>query len=157
MLKNESFYSSPNFQLINFFENDPFVGHISTPITNSFLLNKYLSKLPVYNKKSSPLLTGISLGLIHGYFLLGPFFTFGPFRNFKNNLLISSLSTISLIFLLTLSLILYGKVTFKKKENKTDENLIINNKNWYQFSSGFLNGGFGGILLATLFLNYFLN
>lgn len=157
IIKNESILSSSSFQVINLFENDPFVGHITTPISNLFLLNNYLSKLPIYKKDLSSLLKGICLGLVHGYFLLGPFFIFSPLRNLQNNLLISFLTTSSFIFLLTLGLILYEKVSFNKNEEKNLHNSLFNKKDWIEFSSGFFSGGLAGVLFGTFILNFFFN
>jgi photosystem I subunit 11 len=61
------------FDVISTFEDDPFVGHLSTPITTSSITKTYLSLLPAYKPGLSPLLRGINIGYVHGYFLLGPF------------------------------------------------------------------------------------
>ena len=69
------------FDVIAPFQGDPFVGHLSTPITTSTLTKTYLSLLPAYKAGLSPLLRGISIGFVHGYFLLGPFVKLGPLRD----------------------------------------------------------------------------
>ena len=36
------------------FQGDPFVGHLSTPITSSNLTKTYLNRLPAYQEGLSP-------------------------------------------------------------------------------------------------------
>jgi len=40
--------SNTSFDLISPFQGDPFVGHLSTPITSSHITKRYLSLLPAY-------------------------------------------------------------------------------------------------------------
>ena len=47
---------------------------------------------------------GMEIGLIHGYFLVGPFYVLGPFRNSSYGLIISLLATLGLIIIATTSL-----------------------------------------------------
>ena len=60
------------------YNNDPFVGHLSTPVTTSLSTRTFLSNLPAYRKGTSPLLKGLEIGMAHGYFLVGPFDKLGP-------------------------------------------------------------------------------
>ena len=39
-----------SFEVVSPFQDDPFVGHLSTPITTSSLTKTYLSLLPAYKK-----------------------------------------------------------------------------------------------------------
>ena len=57
-----------SFDVVSPFHNDPFVGHLSTPITTSNFTKSYLSLLPAYKAGLSPLLRGINIGFVHGYF-----------------------------------------------------------------------------------------
>lgn len=143
-----------SFDIISAFENDPFVGNLSTPITTSNFTKAYLSSLPVYQKNSSPLLRGISIGFSHGYFLFGPFFSLGPLRASEANAFIAFLSSTSLIIILTLALLIYGAVSFNKKNENLSSDLFTKKK-WQTFSSGFILGGFSGISFAYLVLKFF--
>lgn len=147
-----------SFDLISPFENDPFVGHLSTPITTSSLTKSYLSLLPAYKVGLSPLLRGINIGYVHGYFLLGPFVKLGPLRDSQVANFIGFVSTISLIVILTTCLLIYGFVTFSetsRKENSKKTGVdFLNSKGWSQFTSGFIVGGFGGTSVAYILLKF---
>ena len=142
------------FDVVAPYQNDPFVGHLSTPITTSNLTRSYLSLLPAYKVGLSPLLRGINIGYVHGYFLLGPFVKLGPLRDSEVAQFVGLVSTISLIIILTACLLIYGYVRFS--ENEKEENPIdfLNSKGWQQFTSGFIVGGFGGASVAYLLLKF---
>jgi photosystem I subunit XI len=142
------------FDVVAPYQNDPFVGHLSTPITTSNLTRSYLSLLPAYKVGLSPLLRGINIGYVHGYFLLGPFVKLGPLRDSEVAQFVGLVSTISLIIILTACLLIYGYVRFS--ENDKEENPIdfLNSKGWQQFTSGFIVGGFGGASVAYLLLKF---
>jgi photosystem I subunit 11 len=145
------------FDVVSSFQGDPFVGHLSTPVTNSNLTKTYLSLLPAYKAGLSPLLRGINIGFVHGYFLLGPFAKLGPLRNSQVANYVGFLSTISLIIILTACLLIYGVVTFSessmsKQENKKVLVDFLTPKGWNEFTSGFIVGGFGGAGVAYALL-----
>ena len=142
-----------SFDLISPFQGDPFVGHLSTPITSSNLTKSYLSLLPAYKAGLSPLLRGINIGFVHGYFLLGPFVQLGPLRDSQVANFIGFVSTISLIVILTVCILNYGFVSFNDK-NKAEISRIdfLSSKGWSQFTSGFIVGGFGGASIAYILL-----
>jgi photosystem I subunit 11 len=144
------------FDVIAPFQGDPFVGHLSTPITTSNLTKTYLSLLPAYKSGLTPLLRGINIGFVHGYFLLGPFTKLGPLRDSQVANFVGFISTISLIVIMTACLLMYGYVTFSQslisKEEKTDLIDFLTPSGWRQFSSGFIVGGFGGAGIAYIIL-----
>jgi photosystem I subunit 11 len=144
---------SSDFQVINSFQHDPFVGHLSTPITSSNIVNSYLLTLAIYQKKSSLFLAGINIGLVHGFFLMGPFVLFGPLRNTEYNIFFAFLSVISLVSILALAILIYKTVIFQNKS------LIIQNKSltesdWNKVLSGFCIGGLFGPLISTILIFY---
>jgi photosystem I subunit 11 len=145
-----------SFDVVSPFHNDPFVGHLSTPITTSNFTKSYLSLLPAYKAGLSPLLRGINIGFVHGYFLLGPFVKLGPLRNSEVANFVGLVSTISLIIILTTCLLIYGYVRFSENEKPKKKNVVdfLNSKGWYQFTSGFIVGGFGGSSVAYLLLKF---
>ena len=145
-----------SYDVVSSFEGDPFVGHLSTPITTSTLTKTYLSLLPAYKVGLSPLLRGINIGFVHGYFLLGPFVKLGPLRDSQVANFVGFVSTISLIIILTTCLLIYGFVTFSDKNTKQTTNLldILTSKGWNQFTSGFIVGGFGGASIAYVLLKF---
>nr|YP_009505257.1 Photosystem I reaction centre subunit XI [Endarachne binghamiae]AXC47212.1 Photosystem I reaction centre subunit XI [Endarachne binghamiae] len=135
------------------YNNDPSVGHLSTPVTSSAATKAYLGSLPAYRKGLSPLLRGLEIGMAHGYLLLGPFEKLGPLRESEIALLIGFLSSVGLVTLLTVCLAMYGKVTFQESDNDIiNQNDLLNGKNWNQFTSGFFVGSFGGVSFAYLIL-----
>jgi photosystem I subunit 11 len=145
------------FDVVSPFQGDPFVGHLSTPITTSSITRAYLSLLPAYKGGLSPLLRGINIGFVHGYFLLGPFTKLGPLRDSQVANFIGFVSTISLILILTTGLIIYGYVTFSNKKESSDKKVLVDfltPAGWSQFTSGFIVGGFGGTSVAYALLKF---
>lgn len=134
------------------FNDDPSVGHLSTPITSSSATKVYLNNLPAYRKGLSPLLRGLEIGMAHGYLLLGPFAKLGPLRSSEISLLIGFLSASGLITILTICLTIYGKVTFQDSVEEDSSNELLTKTNWNRFTSGFFIGAFGGISFAYLIL-----
>ena len=148
-----------NFDVVSSFQGDPFVGHLATPVTNSNLTRTYLSLLPAYKVGLSPLLRGINIGFVHGYFLLGPFVQLGPLRNSQVANFVGFVSTISLIIILTTCLIIYGFATFSENSTtKTGNKKVLvdflTQQGWRQFTSGFIVGGFGGASIAYVLLKF---
>lgn len=144
--------NSAKFDVVSSYGGDPFVGHLATPISNSSLTVSYLNLLPAYKAGLSPLLRGINIGFVHGYFLLGPFVKLGPLRDNDVANFVGFLSTISLIIILTACLSIYGYVTFSDKEENKSPIDFQTAKGWSQFRSGFIVGGFGGASIAYILL-----
>jgi len=127
------------------YNNDPFVGHLATPITSSAITRSILQNLPAYRPGLTPLIRGLEIGLAHGYFLIGPFAKLGPLRNSEIGLLAGFMSTIGLIIILTLGLTIYGIVSFENTvpTNGNVENDLQTRKAWDQFKGGFFVGACG--------------
>ena len=143
----------PNF--IKPYNDDPFVGHLATPITSSAVTRAILQNLPAYRFGLTPLLRGLEIGLAHGYFLIGPFVKLGPLRNSEVALSAGFLSTIGLIIILTLGLTIYGAAAFVPKKFQGSKNNLQTKKAWDQFKGGFFVGacgsaGFAFICLSSL-------
>lgn len=157
MIINKADKSGVTFDVVSSFEGDPFVGHLSTPISTSSLTKTYLSLLPAYKTGLSPLLRGISIGFSHGYFLFGPFEALGPLRNSSVAPFIGLVSTISLIVILTFGLLIYGYVTFSSKDTTPAKGTaeFLTAKGWSQLTSGFILGGFGGASVAYVLFKFF--
>jgi photosystem I subunit XI len=146
-----------SFDVVSPYAGDIFLGHLSTPITTSSVTRSFLSLLPAYKVGLSPLLRGINIGFVHGYFLLGPFAKLGPLRDSQAANFIGFVSTISLIIILTTGLLIYGLATFSESKDKLvekDSVDFLNSKGWSQFTSGFIVGGFGGTSIAYVLLKF---
>ena len=137
------------------YNDDPFVGHLETPITSSSVTRALLKNLPAYRKGLSPSLRGLEVGLAHGYFLIGPFSKLGPLRNSDIALLAGFLSTIGLILILTLGLTIYGAAVFQttKINDAEDLNSLQTKKSWDQFKGGFFVGACGSAGFAFICLS----
>ena len=135
------------------YNDDPFVGHLATPITSSAVTRSILQNLPAYRFGLTPLLRGLEIGLAHGYFLIGPFVKLGPLRNSEISLLAGFLSTIGLIIILTLGLTIYGIATFEDNNIQTDKNDLQTRKAWNQFKGGFFVGACGSAGFAFICLS----
>jgi photosystem I subunit 11 len=133
------------------YNDDPFVGHLATPITSSSLTRALLKNLPAYRFGLTPLLRGLEIGLAHGYFLIGPFAKLGPLRNSDIGLLAGFLSTIGLILILTLGLTIYGAAAFG--QDKSTGNELQTKKSWDQFKGGFFVGACGSAGFAFICLS----
>jgi photosystem I subunit 11 len=133
------------------YNDDPFVGHLATPITSSSLTRAILKNLPAYRFGLTPLLRGLEIGLAHGYFLIGPFAKLGPLRNSDIGLLAGFLSTIGLILILTLGLTIYGAAAFG--QDKSTGNELQTKKSWDQFKGGFFVGACGSAGFAFICLS----
>ena len=152
--KNMISKKAGKFDVVSAYNDDPFVGHLSTPITTSSFTKSYLGLLPAYKSGFSPLLRGMNIGFVHGYFLLGPFVKLGPLRDSEVANFVGFLSTISIILILTVALLAYGFVTFSGKKGSEKKSLVdFNNATgWREFTSGFIVGGFGGTGIAYILL-----
>nr|YP_010242053.1 photosystem I reaction center subunit XI [Coscinodiscus granii]QTI82968.1 photosystem I reaction center subunit XI [Coscinodiscus granii] len=137
------------------YNDDPFVGHLATPITSSALTRALLKNLPAYRFGLTPLLRGLEIGLAHGYFLIGPFIKLGPLRDSEMALLAGFLSTIGLILILTLGLTIYGSAVFNNDNIITESNStqLQTQKAWDQFKGGFFVGGCGSAGFAFICLS----
>ena len=133
------------------YNDDPFVGHLATPITSSSLTRALLKNLPAYRFGLTPLLRGLEIGLAHGYFLIGPFAKLGPLRDSDIGLLAGFLSTVGLILILTLGLTIYGAATFG--QGKSSGNELQTKKSWDQFKGGFFVGACGSAGFAFICLS----
>lgn len=133
------------------YNNDPFVGNLSTPISTSSFTKSLLSNLPAYRRGLSPLLRGLEIGMAHGYFLIGPFDKLGPLRNTDVALLSGFLSSVGLIIILTACLSMYGSVSFSNVKDQSKD-LLQTSSGWSQFTAGFLVGAIGGSGFAYLLL-----
>ena len=134
------------------YNDDPFVGHLATPITSSSVTRAILKNLPAYRFGLTPLLRGLEIGLAHGYFLIGPFAKLGPLRNSDIGLLAGFFSTIGLILILTLGLTIYGKACFGQ-DKKNSSNYFQTKKSWDQFKGGFFVGACGSAGFAFICLS----
>ena len=136
------------------YNDDPFVGHLATPITSSAVTRALLQNLPAYRFGLTPLLRGLEIGLAHGYFLIGPFVKLGPLRDSDVALLSGFLSTIGLIVILTLGLTIYGVAAFGQgKSESANENDLQTKKAWDQFKGGFFVGACGSAGFAFICLS----
>ncbi len=145
------------FDMVLPYNNDPFLGHLSTPITTSRLTKAYLNLLPAYKLGLSPLLRGIDIGFTHGYFLFGPFAALGPLRNVEASSFMGFISAVSIVILLTCALLIYGNVTFSKsnlKRKNSKEEDFLSSIGWRKMASGFILGGFGGCEIAYILIKF---
>jgi photosystem I subunit 11 len=137
------------------YNDDPFVGHLATPITSSAVTRALLKNLPAYRFGLTPLLRGLEIGLAHGYFLIGPFVKLGPLRNSDIALFSGFFSTIGLIIILTLGLSIYGEAVFGQNKGTGDANFgaLQTKKAWDQFKGGFFVGACGSAGFAFICLS----
>lgn len=142
-------------EVVKPFNDDPFDGHLSTPISDSFVTRNFIANLPIYRKGLSPILRGLEIGAAHGYFLLGPWVKFGPLRDEPNLANFGGLvSALSIVLIGTAALAAYGIVTFQSKSAEGADRLETS-EGWSELTSGFFIGGAGGALFAYFLLENF--
>ena len=137
-------------QFIKPYNNDPFVGNLSTPISTSSFTKNLLNNLPAYRTGISPIFRGLEIGLAHGYFLVGPFYKLGPLRNSEVSILAGFFASIGLIFIMTACLAIYGIVSFEETDASTS---LQTSKGWRQFTSGWLVGAVAGSSFAYILIS----
>lgn len=150
-----------DMEVVKPYNGDPFVGHLSTPISDSDFTRAFIGNLPIYRKGLSPFRRGLEVGLAHGYFLIGPWVVFGPLRDYPNaDNLGGLIATVALILISTVAMSAYGYVTFKEEDNpagltpKVSERLKTA-EGWSEYTGGFFLGGTGGAFVAYFLLENF--
>ena len=141
-------------ELINAYRNDPFVGHLATPISGSNATKAFLGNLPAYRPNLSANLRGLEIGAAHGYWLVGPFIECGPLRNTDNAVLAGFLSTEGLICILATGLVAYGKATFVDG-NDIEGNSFETKSGWEDLTNGFIAGATAGAVIASFLVGKF--
>jgi photosystem I subunit XI len=139
-------------QLIKPYQGDPFIGHLSTPVSDSALTRAFVGNLPAYRKGLSPFRRGLEIGMAHGYLLLGPWLYLGPLRGTDAALPAALAATLGLIVILTVALTAYGKATFAPTQKSDDP--LQTAKGWGAFSTAFLIGASGGAVFASALLYF---
>ena len=139
-------------QSIKPYQGDPFIGHLSTPVSDSPFTRAFIGNLPAYRKGLSPFRRGLEVGMAHGYFLLGPWLFFGPLRGTELALPAALASTIGLVLILTIALRAYGISTFQASAKSADP--LQTAKGWSAYSSAFFIGASGGAVFAAAILYY---
>jgi photosystem I subunit 11 len=137
-------------QVVQPYNNDPFTGNLSTPISDSGFTRALIGNLPAYRKGLSPLIRGLEIGMAHGYFLVGPWTLLGPLRDSDHAYLGALISALALILVATVALSSYGSVTFQSGDSSTDS--LQTADGWSQFASGFFVGASGGACVAYFLL-----
>jgi len=136
--------------LIKPYNNDPFIGNLSTPISDSAFTRAFIGNLPAYRKGLSPLLRGLEIGLAHGYFLVGPWTVLGPLRDSDFAALGGLLSAVGLVLIASTCLSLYGLASFQGESESTES--LQTSEGWSQFAGGFFVGAMGSAFVAFFLL-----
>ncbi|MDY7013761.1 MAG: photosystem I reaction center protein subunit XI [Cyanobacteriota bacterium] len=146
-------------QMVKPYKGDPFVGHLSTPISDSGFTRAFINSLPAYRKGLSPLARGLEIGLAHGYFLVGPEIVFGTNRDFGTDINIAAFLTAVVIVLLgTVGMNAHGLVSLKSAaDSPPNTEPLKTSEGWSEFASGFFLGGMSSAFLAYFFLEKFVS
>jgi photosystem I subunit 11 len=137
-------------QFVKPYNDDPFVGNLSTPVSTSSFTRGFLANLPAYRNGLSPLLRGLEIGMTHGYFLVGPFYKLGPLRASDVALISGLFSALGLIVIMSACLAIYGVVSFEETDAADG---LQTSKGWKQFTSGWLVGSVGGASFAYILIS----
>lgn len=139
--------------LIKPYNGDPFIGHLSTPISDSAFTRNFIGNLPAYRQGLSPILRGLEIGMAHGYFLIGPWTKLGPLRDSDTAALGGLISALALVLIATACLSVYGLVSFTPGEGDADS--LQSSAGWSQFAGGFFVGATGSAFVAYFLLQNF--
>jgi photosystem I subunit XI len=141
-------------QVVKPYNDDPFTGHLATPISASGFTQAFIGNLPAYRPGLSPILRGLEIGMAHGYFIIGPWVLLGPLRDSEFASLGGLISGLAIILIATGCLASYGLVSFQggKAIGSGDKSLKTSD-GWSQFTAGFFIGGMGGAFVAYFLLN----
>lgn len=137
-------------QVVKPFNGDPFVGHLSTPISDSGFTRAFIGNLPAYRAGLAPILRGLEVGMAHGYFLVGPWTKLGPLRDSDVANLGGLIAGIAIVLLATVCLSSYGLAKFQGSSSSSDS--LQTSEGWSQFTAGFFVGAMGGAFVAFFLL-----
>lgn len=136
--------------------DSPFEGNLATPINASRWSIAYLNNLPAYRKGLTPMRRGLEVGMAHGYWLIGPFATFGPLRDTEIANRTALLSTIGLLIISTLAILLYAAsqppAPTTTLTTPNPPSALQTERGWHGYAQGFLIGGIGGAIFADFVL-----
>jgi photosystem I subunit XI len=141
-------------QVVKPYNDDPFTGHLATPISASGFTKAFIGNLPAYRQGLSPILRGLEIGMAHGYFIIGPWTVLGPLRDSEYASLGGLISGLALILIATACLASYGLVSFQGgRAIGSGDASLKSSDGWSQFTAGFFVGGMGGAFVAYFLLN----
>lgn len=148
-------------EMVKPYNGDPFIGHLSTPISDSAFTKAFIGNLPAYRRGLSPILRGLEIGMAHGYFLIGPWIKLGPLRDYSEAANLGGLvSALSLILIATACMSAYGITSFQTSESPASQNpqapeMLKTAEGWSQLTAGFFIGAMGGAFFAYFLLENF--
>ncbi|WP_421656229.1 photosystem I reaction center subunit XI [Leptothermofonsia sp. ETS-13] len=131
---------------------DPQFGDLATPINTSHWVRTYLNYLPAVRQGLTPLQRGLEVGMVHGYWLVGPFARLGPLRDSAIANLVGFLCAVVLVVISTFALGLYALSNPPAPIAVTAPDAFRTSGGWSRFANGFLIGGVGGAIVAWLVL-----
>lgn len=140
-------------QFVKAYNGDPFVGNLSTPISDSAFTRAWIGNLPAYRPGLSPMLRGLEIGMAHGYFVVGPWMNLGPLRDSEHAALGALVAAVGLILIATICLSSYGLAKFQGGMWDSEYDPLQTAKGWSEFAGGFCFGGMGGAFVAYLLLS----
>ena len=144
-------------QVVQPYQGDPELGHLSTPISDSALVRSWINALPAYRKGMAPLTRGLEIGLAHGNFLVGPEILLGALRDFEVAPYIGGLVTaIAIVLLGTACMNAHGLVSLKPTaELPPGTDALKTSEGWSEMAAGFFIGGSSGAFMAYFLLAHF--
>ncbi len=139
--------------LIQPYNGDPLLGHLSTPISDSGFTRAFIGNLPAYRAGLSPILRGLEIGMAHGYFVIGPWTKLGPLRDSDFAALGGLISGVALMLIATTCLAAYGIVSYQG--SPTCDDPLKSSEGWSQFTAGFFIGSMGAAFVAFFLMQNF--
>ena len=143
-------------QVVQPYQGNPELGHLSTPISDSAFVRAFIGSLPGYRKGMAPITRGLEIGLAHGYFLVGPEIVLGALRDFEAPYLGGLVTAIALVLLGTAGMNAHGLVSLKPAAEVPDEtDALKTSEGWSEMAAGFFIGGCSGAFMAYFLLAHF--
>jgi len=144
-------------QVVKPYLDEPELGHLSTPISDSAFVRSFINNLPAYRKGMAPITRGLEIGLAHGYFLVGPEIIVGALRDYNAAPYLGGLVTaIAIVLLGTAGMGAHGLVSLKPAaESRPNTDPLSTSEGWSEMTAGFFLGGMSGAFMAYFLLSHF--
>ncbi|ASC73056.1 Photosystem I reaction center subunit XI [Halomicronema hongdechloris C2206] len=144
-------------QVVKPYLDEPELGHLSTPISDSAFVRSFIGNLPAYRKGMAPITRGLEIGLAHGYFLVGPEIIVGALRDYAPAPYLGGLVTaIAIVLLGTTGMGAHGLVSLKPvAESSPKTDALMTSEGWSEMTAGFFLGGMSGAFMAYFLLSHF--
>jgi photosystem I subunit 11 len=132
---------------------EPFAGdQVRSAVKDSLFSQQFIDNMAFYRKGLKPWQRGLEIGMAHGYFIIGPFVSWGPLRNTPEAATVGMLAGMATILVATTGGLLFGTVIKPSTFDKPGEQA---GKGWTELMQWHAIGGIGGAAFAHILITLF--